>query len=370
MPIMSYDNPTSIRGNVGYTPNGLLGGVLYNQNQQDYQDNMRMSEQAKQMGLQEQMNQLQDYRDNAPLRDAQRSSGIATANANASTIGDVKAGQAAEGRVNAATVNDQIGMSAIKYRESLQAEQQKKFDSDMSKWDGLAPLISDPTKYQAVRQANPDLNLPEQMNPTDIQQRTLIAKSYLDAKEKRANAKQALANEGNLAVENKRVGAQIKVANIHEAGANSRTQATIGKDMKMSPAQRSTYINHALNNPTLLKKEADSMGVDPDTAKGMLQDEYKNLRVDQAEAATQKEIASRQYEIGMSKTVTPDQIRSATYQRFGLTPPGAGGLDPMASTQQSALPPQAASQLKEGMQTTFANGQVWTKINGQPKRIK
>lgn len=36
----------------------------------------------------------------------------------------------------------------------------------------------------------------------------------------------------------------------------------------------------------------------------------------------------------------------------------------------SQLPPQAASQLKAGHNTTFANGQVWTLRGGQPARVK
>lgn len=38
--------------------------------------------------------------------------------------------------------------------------------------------------------------------------------------------------------------------------------------------------------------------------------------------------------------------------------------------QQPALPPAALSALKEGQQTAFANGQVWTLQNGKPVRVK
>lgn len=47
----------------------------------------------------------------------------------------------------------------------------------------------------------------------------------------------------------------------------------------------------------------------------------------------------------------------------GITPPPTGG-------QNETLPPQAASQLQEGVQHTFNNGQVWTKQGGKPVRIK
>lgn len=44
--------------------------------------------------------------------------------------------------------------------------------------------------------------------------------------------------------------------------------------------------------------------------------------------------------------------------------PGSSGA------QQGSIPPSAAAQLQEGVQHTFGNGQVWTKTNGQPVRIK
>ncbi len=40
------------------------------------------------------------------------------------------------------------------------------------------------------------------------------------------------------------------------------------------------------------------------------------------------------------------------------------------ATEAAALPPAARSQLKEGHNTTFGNGQIWTLKNGQPARIK
>lgn len=55
-----------------------------------------------------------------------------------------------------------------------------------------------------------------------------------------------------------------------------------------------------------------------------------------------------------------------TARRFGIkTPEGATG-----SAGGAQLPSAAASQLKEGVVTTFANGQQWTLKNGQPTQVK
>jgi hypothetical protein len=40
------------------------------------------------------------------------------------------------------------------------------------------------------------------------------------------------------------------------------------------------------------------------------------------------------------------------------------------SAEPPRLPPQAVSQLKEGVVTKFANGQQWTLRNGQPTQVK
>jgi hypothetical protein len=50
--------------------------------------------------------------------------------------------------------------------------------------------------------------------------------------------------------------------------------------------------------------------------------------------------------------------------------PGAASETKPTAQQQATLPPAAVSALKEGQQTTFANGQVWTLQNGKPVRVK
>jgi len=56
-----------------------------------------------------------------------------------------------------------------------------------------------------------------------------------------------------------------------------------------------------------------------------------------------------------------DQLSKDRVKLMGGTP---------TSAEPSRLPPQAVSQLKEGVVTTFANGQQWTLRNGQPTQVK
>lgn len=43
---------------------------------------------------------------------------------------------------------------------------------------------------------------------------------------------------------------------------------------------------------------------------------------------------------------------------------------PSGDKQQPTIPKEAAAQLQEGQETTFANGQVWTKVNGKPQFVR
>ena len=60
-------------------------------------------------------------------------------------------------------------------------------------------------------------------------------------------------------------------------------------------------------------------------------------------------------------------------EELSKPPEQQSGVEPEAKPaeqQQATLPPAAVSALKEGQQTTFANGQVWTLQNGKPVRVK
>lgn len=50
--------------------------------------------------------------------------------------------------------------------------------------------------------------------------------------------------------------------------------------------------------------------------------------------------------------------------------PAQQAAKPKPNAVQQTLPPHAAASLKEGVHTTFGNGQVWTLQNGQPVRVK
>jgi hypothetical protein len=66
----------------------------------------------------------------------------------------------------------------------------------------------------------------------------------------------------------------------------------------------------------------------------------------------------------------PEQQPAGTSAPVQAAPNAPAQQQQQQQQQQPALPQAALSALKEGQQTTFANGQVWTLQSGQPVRVK
>lgn len=368
MPITTYNSPPGLRGGTGWSPKGFLGGALFGQHEEDYRRNLGMGEASQKMGLLDQLNKLKEYEANAPVRESGRLADIATNRATASTIGTIKGGQAANARVDIGTVDSRIGEAALKHKQGLRKEQQEQMHQDMVNWANLSPALSSVKgspleqqfQYQELKKQHPELKLPEQYDPKEIRRRSVIANSYLDAawRNSEAGRKEAETTKRDTFKE----GEATKRTLLTNASGERRAGITASALKNQSPAQRFTRINQTLNNPGMLQQEAENMGVPMELAQKMLSEELATLRTDAAEKAALDEIKARQFEIFKGKT-TADQIRSEVYTRRGLPPPSG-------QSSGQALPPQAESKLQEGVATTFANGQVWTKKNGQSVRIK
>jgi hypothetical protein len=57
---------------IGYRPNGFLGGMQYARQEQDYQGQLGLQNLTRMLGLIKQQNELQEYGQNAPVREAER----------------------------------------------------------------------------------------------------------------------------------------------------------------------------------------------------------------------------------------------------------------------------------------------------------
>ena len=88
-----YINPTSIRPENGWKPQGFLGGMEHAMDRQRYEDTATLQDYMMGNSAIESGAKLSDYFSDAPVREAERGSKIATANATTATIGDQKKGE-------------------------------------------------------------------------------------------------------------------------------------------------------------------------------------------------------------------------------------------------------------------------------------
>src|SRR3990167_2768216 len=111
-----YLNPTSIRPEYGWKPQGFLGGMNYAEDRQRYRDvsslqDYMMKNQAAKSGM-----ELSDYVSDSPVREAERRSKTAGFNANAETIGGIKRNELTEGslrnQLSAGTMSSKIAEAA------------------------------------------------------------------------------------------------------------------------------------------------------------------------------------------------------------------------------------------------------------------
>lgn len=113
-----YLNPTSIRPEYGFKPEGFLGGMHYARDRARYEDvaslqDYMMKNSAAKSGM-----ELQDYSADAPVREAKRLADIASAKATASTIGGIKQNELTKGgldnELSAKTMSSKIAEAAAK----------------------------------------------------------------------------------------------------------------------------------------------------------------------------------------------------------------------------------------------------------------
>lgn len=205
MPTTTYDSPSSLRPEIGFKPDGFLGGMWADQNMNDYRQAVEQSNLMKALSAKQEMNKLNDYNLDAPVREAERLSKTAGFNASASTIGDIKGGEAADAQVKTGTVGSRIAdenqtvvNKVMDYRAKLSTEKQTDFDRSMNMMNLLGPSLIDPntsplelhSRYESMKTQHPDLQLPEQYDPTAIKKHVQLAQSVQKEKERQTLIKE------------------------------------------------------------------------------------------------------------------------------------------------------------------------------------
>ena len=141
-----YINPTAIRPEYGFKPEGFLAGMHYDRDRRRYEDVSSLQDYMMKNQAVESGGKLQDYLSDAPVREAKRASEIATSNATASTIGATKREELTKLRQGNKL---DAGLMASKITEAIAKAEAAKDTTSMQKLQhgaAVARLLSDAVK--------------------------------------------------------------------------------------------------------------------------------------------------------------------------------------------------------------------------------
>lgn len=219
---ISYDNPASLAPKIGFEPNGFLGGMWSGQRNADYTQAIQQSNLMKALGARQGMNELNDYEQNAPVRENERLAKIAGYQNDVKYKGDIMAGQAAAGRKTAAMITPEMENTLAQYRANNSQWKQQEIDRQAQAmnlfgesvgWspdsnspqlpghDSLEGQMSRDQLLKKFKEQYPDLGLPDAWGPdteNKLFQRYQIARTLKNIKQKDELAKTELQQSTTL----------------------------------------------------------------------------------------------------------------------------------------------------------------------------
>lgn len=267
---ISYDNPASLAPKIGFEPNGFLGGMWSGQRNADYTQAIQQSNLMKALGAKEEMNKLNDYEQNAPVRDSERLAKIAGYQNDVKYKGDIMAGQAATGRKTAAMITPEMENTLAQYRANNSQWKQQEIDRQAQAmnlfgesigWspdsnspqlpghDTLEGQLSRDQLLKKFKEQYPDLGLPDAWGPdteNKLFQRYQIARTLKNIKQKDELAKTELQKQADLqakqltAASNEKIQAAHDEARITAARTASERAQTLEKRLDQLMEQKFT----------------------------------------------------------------------------------------------------------------------------------
>ena len=248
---ITYDSPSALAPKIDFAPDGFLGGMWARQRQNDYRQAVEQSNLMKALAAKEEMNKLQEYGQNAPVRDAERLSKIAGFNSNAATIGDIQGGQAAQGRMTAQTAPQKMEYELAQWKASQSKWKQEDIDRHANSMEAVGETLfnspgHDTLEGQAERDSllkkfksqYPDLGLPDTWSPEaekQVFQRYQIAKTLKSIKMKEELAKTEASKSADLegrritAASNEKIQAAHDATKLEAARTASQRAQTLEK---------------------------------------------------------------------------------------------------------------------------------------------
>lgn len=296
------------------------------------------------------------------------------------------------------------GIEALRQRmadvEAAEAQRKKNVPLDQSiAWllggkEGVGGSARAAQRFEATQNAAADAF--SQARLQNQQAQLLLEKAQQDRQLGRFDRAIALEREASALMEKARDNA-LKAQQIQQGIASSQFQGAVqmrGQDITAQTAAADRAAQAALRNMPASEQQMAQKVMDDFMAKNpgaTLSDAYDFYRgagkptdrsvLTYAQAA--KIVDERLSELGTQFALNKEEVDAA--KRENRTPRTlaqmredlirkemamAGRATGSAVPAPAQLPAAAASQLKAGVVTTFANGQQWTLENGQPKQVK
>jgi len=292
----NYNSPASLAPEIGFKPDGFLGGMWAGQRNNDYRQAIDQSNLMQALSARQEMDKLQEYGANSPVREAERLSKIAGFNANASSIGDIQGGLAAQGRTQQQTQAGDVEQKLAGWRSKMGVDEQAKIDRQMANMVGIGEtLFNSPghdtlegqmQRDQLLKQFKtkyPDLGLPDSWSNESEQkifQQYQHAKTLQQIKQKEDLAKAQLQSATTLQAHEMDNATRIEQEGMKERAAKEKVdnaQAKIESTEKeinklraiearvgsLTPAQAGHLKKLEIDRDTALAMKAIAQGLPP-----------------------------------------------------------------------------------------------------------
>jgi len=257
MPLNTYDSPQGLAPNIGYKPEGFLGGYLFDQRNEDYKQALAQSTLAKQLGLQDEMNKQETYKLEAPVREATRLKDITKAGVDTTTYGDIQKNAVAKGRIETANEDTQIKAKLSTLTTQISEDQRKIFEREagdmLTVGKALSSITGEGLEADAKRQEilgslsqqYPHLKL-DPKNPSAIQSKIKVAEIHKQLQDEDFVRKEKAKGEASKYTADQARASALDVAKEHTRAWQLRISNIEQKDKTLQASFNTLNKKHAL----------------------------------------------------------------------------------------------------------------------------
>ena len=274
-----YINPTAIRPENGWKPQGFLGGMYNSRDRQRYEDVSSLQDYMMKNSAIESGNKLSDYAADAPVRESKRLSDIATNTATARTIGAQKAGEleklGLENKLSSATMASKITEAIAKAEAAKDTTSMQKLQHGAA----IARLLSDAVKgggptalaevMRKLESSNADPRIIEWFKnsgtPEGLMERVdMLNNAFLQASQQYRSTMDA--NKATIASREsegaKDRGNQMAIAQLKQKDKLKSIDQMLQEVVKLSPDKQIGYYDQVIadGDATLAQKEKARTG--------------------------------------------------------------------------------------------------------------